>query len=58
MMVEMHTYSCLLSEKLSPSALTVLVEEERKADVGVEEVEVMMERRETGDGGTTDGEVS
>ena len=56
--VEMKAYSSLLSEKLSPTGNVEEEEERRADDEGVLEVDVMMERRETGDGGTTDGVVS
>lgn len=55
----MASYSFLLSEKVSPADISEVAEEEGRAvdDDEGEAVDVMMERRETGDVVTTDGVV-
>lgn len=55
----MASYSFLLSEKVSPADISEVAEEKGRAmeDDEGEAVDVMMERRETGDVVATDGVV-
>lgn len=55
----MASYSFLLTEKVAPVDISEVADEEGRAveDEEGEAVDVMMERRETGDLGTTDGVV-